>query len=413
MTKTINRPARALWMLLALASASVSTTAGASAAHLPQPWRSDAVVLGRDEAYNSERFLHELTFDHRQSQPTATGNGIRGTGGSVSSRRLYFDFRFRQDFGFREDQNGFLLDIQRSEDLDGPYQRQLVGFRQNLGDKTEVWLQGDVFSDKAESDIYLSTRHHLTDQSWLHASVILPDYYFNEKTDTGDRLEKKPVSWFVQWHRHGASSEEGTTISLNLSPDSRFLTQQENLVVTNATQRAALSHGVQTGDWLFSAHLEAERTRREYWLQGPDENRATDFERDHFQARGSMTLVSHRLSPTLGIAWLQLDETGYFGRELNDRGRIRRREPTVFGDITLATSERTNVSPGIYLSAPDIRQTFEREPGRRHTGFTGKLAVPFETRLSADAQAVLTFNPTFYLHKFGFGGGNLQLHWPL
>ncbi|MDT9155963.1 hypothetical protein, partial [Escherichia coli] len=59
-------------------------------------------------------------------------------------------------------------------------------------------------------------------------------------------------------------------------------------------------------------------------------------------------------------------------------------------------------------------QTFEQqEEPRRHTGFTGKLAVPIETRLSASNQAVLTLNPTFYLHKFGFGGGNLQLHWPL
>jgi len=42
-----------------------------------------------------------------------------------------------------------------------------------------------------------------------------------------------------------------------------------------------------------------------------------------------------------------------------------------------------------------------------------KLAVPIETRLSASNEAILTLNPTFYLHKFGFGGGNLQLHWPL
>lgn len=228
---------------LALLAVLASTKAHSSTAHIPQPWRSDAVVQGRDEMYNTERFLHELTFRHRQHLPAATDNGIRGTGGSVSSRRLYFDFRYRQDFDFRAGDNGFLLDIQRGEDLDGSYQRQLVGFRKNLGDSTELWLQGDVFSDKAESDIYLSARQHLPGNSWLHASLILPDYYFNSKTDSPDR--------------------------------------------------------------------------------------------------------------------------------------------------------------------------FAREDSRRHTGFTGKLALPITTRLSATEQATLTLNPTLYLHKFGFGGGNLQLHWPM
>src|SRR5690606_33487949 len=133
---------------LALLAVLASTKAHSSTAHIPQPWRSDAVVQGRDEMYNTERFLHELTFRHRQPLP---GN------------------------------------------------------------------------------------------SWLHASLILPDYYFNSKTDSPDR--------------------------------------------------------------------------------------------------------------------------------------------------------------------------FAREDSRRHTGFTGKLALPITTRLSATEQATLTLNPTLYLHKFGFGGGNLQLHW--
>jgi hypothetical protein len=402
------------WPALLLASALASTASASSTAHIPQPWRADAVVLGRDEPYDTERFLHELTFDHRQHMPAATDNGIRGTGGSVSSRRLYYDFRFRQDFGFRDNQNGFLLDIQRSEDLDGPYQRQLVGFRQNLGQNTEVWLQGDVYSDKAESDIYLSARHHLTDQSWLHGSVILPDYYFNEKTDTTDRFDKEPRSFFLQWHREAHHAGAGTTVSINASPDARFISRRQNLTVSNETLRVAISHGQTAGQWLVRMHLEGEHTRREYQLQAPEENQASAFERDHLRAHVSASLTHHHLSPTLGLAWLQLDETGYFGRELNDHGNIRRREPTVFGEITLQASQHTSISPGIYLSAPEIRQTFERaEDQRRHTGFTGKLAVPIETRLTADNQSVLTLNPTFYLHKFGFGGGNLQLHWPM
>lgn len=398
------------WMV-ALLAAAIATTAVASTGHIAQPWRSEAVVLGRDEAYNTERFLHELTFRHRQALPSATDNGIRGTGGSVSSRRLAFDFRFRQDFAFRDGSNGFLLDIQRGEDLDGAYQRQLVGFRQNLGAATEIWLQGDVFSDKAASDIYLSARHHLTPRSWLHASLILPDYYFNDKTDTSDRFASEPRSWFVQWHRQGDTATEGTTFSVNLSPDSRFISQQQALTVSNDSQRAAITHRQQAGDWLLGLHFEGERTRRHYWLQEPNKDVTARFDRDYVQARGTATLTSHRLLPTAGLAWLHLDETGFFGRALNDQGDIRRREPTVFGEVTLSVTPSTTVSPGVYLSAPDIRQSFEHDQDRQHTGFTGKLALPIETRLSAIDQAVLTLNPTFYLHKVGFGGGNLQLHW--
>lgn len=388
-------------------------TTEAGTAHIAQPWRSEAVVFGRDEAYNTERFLHELSYRHRQTVPGATDNGIRGTGGSVSSRRLYYDFRFRQDFGFRDDDNGFLLDIQRGEDLDGAYQRQLVGFRQNLGAHTEVWLQGDLFSDKAESDIYVSARHHLTDSSWIHASWILPDYYFNDKTDSPDRFAKTPQSFFLQWHRQGATAQESTTFSVNLSPDSRFISRQQALTVTNKTESVAFSHQQRTGDWLLGLHLEGERTRRDYWLMAPGEQVRTGFERDHVNARGSATLTSHVLSPSIGMAWRYLNETGFFGRELNDQGRIRRREPTVFGEITLRATANTSINPGIYLSIPDIQQQFDHHQGRRHQSFIGKLALPIEIRLSADHQAVLTINPTFYLHKAAFGGGNLQLHWPL
>lgn len=391
----------------------LTTSAVASTVHIPQPWRSDAVVFGRDEAYNTERFLHELTFRHHQALPSITDNGVRGTGGSVSSRRLYFDFRFRQDFGFRNDQNGFLLDIQRGEDLDGAYDRQLVGFRHNLGERTELWLQGDVFADKAQSDIYLSARHHVTDRSWLHPSLVLPDYYFNDKTDTPDRVTKEPRTYFLQWHRQGDTATEGSTLSVNLSPDARLVSEQRSLTVSNDSQRAALTHHQRSGDWLLGIHIEGERTRRDYWLQEPDGDLATGFDRDHIQVGGTATLTSHRLSPTAGLFWLQLDETGFFGRELNDQGKIRRREPTVFGEVTFNLTPSTTLSPGVYLSAPDIRQSFEQGEDRRHTGFTGKLALPIATRLSATDQAVLTLSPTFYLHKFGFGGGNLQLHWPL
>ncbi|MFL1467984.1 hypothetical protein [Marinobacter sp. HN1S83] len=387
----------------------------ASNNHLPQPWRQDAVVQGRDETYNTERFLHERTFDHLQAVPGPTDNGIRGTGGSVSSRRLYFDFRFRNDFGFNDNRQGFLLDIQRSEDLDGAYQRQLVGFRHNLTDTTELWLQGDVFSDKSESDVYFSVRQHLPGNSWIHGSWILPDTYFNNKTDTNDEFIRKPQSFFLQWHQAQDATHPplGTTASLTVSPTSELLSRTENLQVESESIKAALTHRFRRDNWLWRLEVSGERTRRNYRLFEGDGATFPDFSRDHFTLDARVTDTERRYQPRLGLSYLDLDEEGFFGRELNDEGAIRRREPTVYGGLSFPVSSRTTLSPGLYLSAPDISQTFSEHRNRRHHGFTGKLTLPFETVISRQDHAVLTLNPTFYLHKFGFGGGNLQLHWPM
>ncbi|WP_417530058.1 hypothetical protein [Marinobacter lipolyticus] len=396
-------------------SGALAPNAFPSNSHFPQPWRQDAVVQGRDETYNTERFLHELTFDHLQTPPAATDNGIRGTGGSVSSRRLYLDFRFRNDFGFNHDRQGFLLDIQRGEDLDGAYQRQLVGFRHNLTDRTELWIQGDVFSDKSESDVYFSARRYLNGNSWIHGSWILPDTYFNDKTDTDDEFIRKPQSFFLQWHQaHEATHPTlGTTASLTVSPTSEFLSRTENLQVENESLKAALTHRFRQQSWHWHFEISGERTRRQYRLFGVDESASSAFSRDQIKLATRVTDTGRRYHPYLGLYYLDLDEEGYFGRALDDVGFTRRREPTIYGGLSLPLSARTTLTPGLYLSLPDIRQTFAENRDRRHHSFTGKLALPFKTIISERDHAILTLNPTFYLHKFGFGGGNLQLHWPM
>ena len=156
----------------------------ASINHIPQPWREQAVVQGRNVDYGTDWFMHQFSVQHIEDRPRITDNGLRATGGSVTSNQLYYDLRFRQELTFDNSYHGFLLDFQRSEDFDGSFDRQLVGLKYGFSDKTEFWLQGDVFSEKALSDIYLHGRHQfsLSDvQQTLHAALILPDYFFNEK----------------------------------------------------------------------------------------------------------------------------------------------------------------------------------------------------------------------------------------
>lgn len=380
--------------------------------HLPQPWRSDAVVYGSEEFLNTERFLHELSFAHSQKRPSLTDNGIRGTGGSIGSRRLYYDFRFRQDFGFNDNQQGFLLDVQRSEDFDGSYDRQLVGFRHQLTEATEIWLQGDVFADKSQTDIYFSSRHYTSRNSWLHGAWILPDAYFNDKTRSGDEFLEQPHSFFLQYHLDSESSALTTTTSINYSPTSTLDSRREGLVVTSESLRGAITQNYATEFWLLGWEISGERTRRDYQL---DETPSSDtpFQRDAFQASATAQLRQHRLAPRLGVHFIAYKENGFLGRSLDQSADIRRLEPMLSGSLALQLAPGKIARPALYLSVPHIRQRYSREGRRDHSGFTGKLALPLEITLSAREQAVLTIAPTFYLHKAAFGGGNLQLHWPM
>ncbi len=379
--------------------------------HLPQPWRQQAVVSGADEIANVERYLHELTFDHSQTVPSAVDNGIRGAAGSVSSRRLYLDFRFRQDFGFNEDQQGFLLDIQRSEDFDGTYDRQLIGFRHQLTGATEVWLQGDVSADKSRSDVYFSSRRTFDNGSWLHGSWIFPDLYFNAKTRSDDGFVDPAQSVFVQWHQPGGQSQTGTTASITYSPPATFNSREQSLVVESESVRGALSHRRRLGHWQLRAGLSGEYTRRNYNLDEQADSIPT--RRDHLRIEATAVYSNHRLQPGIGLHYFYLREEGYTGRNLDEFVDLLRREPTVSGQFRLPLTNAVTLRPAIYLSAPKIRQFYSESGDRTHKGFTGKLALPFEVVLSGKENATLTLAPTFYLHKPAFGGGNLQLHWPM
>ncbi|MDF0749424.1 hypothetical protein NLU14_04175 [Marinobacter sp. 71-i] len=379
--------------------------------HLPQPWRQDAVVLGADETADVERYLHELSFAHSQRAPSAIENGIRGTGGSVGTRRLYMDFRFRQDFAFNEDRQRFLLDIQRSEDFDGSYDRQLVGFRHQLTGATEVWLQGDVFADKSLADIYLSGRHTFDNESWFHGSWILPDHYFNDKTRSNDSFVDPAQSFFLQWHRPAEQQQSGTTASVTYSPPSTFDSRSEGLVVENETVRGALSHQHRRGDWQLRMSLSGEHTRRHYNLDELAGGIPT--RRDHIWIETEAVYDNHRLQPGIGLHYFYLREQGYTGRNLDEIVDLRRREPMLSGHFRVPLTPSASLRPAIYLSTPDIDQSYSESGDENHRGFTGKFALPFEILLSREDNAILTLAPTFYLHKPAFGGGNLQLHWPM
>lgn len=407
---------RAVWSLLWPAAALLVTgNVHAHSYHLPQPWRAEAVIDGRSGNYDEERFLDLYSFRHSQRQPRVTALGLRGTGGSVGSSRLYFDMRFRQDFGFNDDRQAFMLDIQRSEDLDGAYERQLVGFRHQLTDRLQVWLQGDVFADKSEIDLYASARYATSNGGWIHGSWIQPDVWFNDKTGTDDRIVTEPHSYFLQWHQPWRDDRHRTTVSLTVSPDATFDSDQQALQVESRSTRGALTQEWTPGDWRYLAEYAGEYTTRDYRLG--DGGTRSDFRRQFHQWTAEAAYIAHPNQPTLGLRYVYLDEQGYFGRQLDTHGKVRRREPMAFVSGAFRLSPRSRLRPAVYVGAADVSQDYasEDERDRDSHSLQGKLALPLEITLaeSDKGPAVLTIAPTFKLHEAAFGGGNVQLHWPL
>jgi len=182
-------------------------------------------------------------------------------------------------------------------------------------------------------------------------------------------------------------------------------------VVENETIRGALTHQLRRGHWYLRTTLSGEHTRRHYNLDERSDRIPTS--RDHIRIEAEAVYNNHRLRPGIGLHYFYLREQGYTGRGLDEIADVRRREPTLSGHFRLPLAPAVTLTPAIYLSAPDIDQSFSESDDDNHRGFTGKIALPFEIVLSREESAILTLAPTFYLHKAAFGGGNLQLHWPM
>lgn len=390
----------------------ISATASAQNWHSPHPWRSDAVIEGRSHDYGDEYFLHAFSYRHLQAHPSPVEEGIRGSGGSLTSDRLYLDVRYLKSFQFDNPDQAFVLDIQRSEDFDGSYDRQLLGFRQTVAQRWQLSLQGDVFNDKSLSDIYFGARRQHGQGSWIQLNWVLPDAYFNDKTDSNSEIISRPQTLFVQWHQL-THAQGSMTLSLNLSPKATLDDRVQGDRVTSEQSRLALRWRHTTPDWQWQTEWQGEHTRRTHRLI--ERPQAEPFRRDMASMTVSAGYRRHPQQPTLGLRYFWLQEAGWMGRDLNGTARVYRREPMLFGSMTWQLTPDQTLSPTAYLSWPKVQQTANslRWRNRDDDTFVGKVSLPWQILVSRKHGAILSIVPSLRLHRFAFGGGNLQLHWPL
>jgi hypothetical protein len=399
------------WLVLTLALTALQAPADVWTE--PNPWRREALLEGRDFNYSREAFLHRESYRHRSSAPPTDADGVRGTAGSVTGDELYTDIHLQKTLWADNDRVGFFVRMQRFEDFDGYFDRQIVGVTTRLGSAWQIALAGDVKGSKAETDVQLEARWQPDDDRLLRLVYIAPELFFNDKDGAGE-YDRQPHTAFLHYrHRFGGGSF--VELALNHSPRAVFDTEDGGLRAQGRQTRLMARGEAPLGHQRIGARLELETTRRRFeWAESPAPG-ADGFRRDMVAATLYAAFDGVRFTPEVGVRHFDLKEDGWFGTGLSSTGRVRRDEWIGYAGVVIPTTSRQRWEPTVYVDRHDVSRRFFDVTGRNseRDGWAAKLAVPWRYRLSESNDAMLTVNLTFRLHTTNFGGGNVQLHWPL
>lgn len=372
----------------------------------PQPVRRAAWLEGRDFIYNSESFLHRLSYRHIQDTPGPAEAGVRGTAGSTRSAEFFTDIALRVNLPFDNRKQAFHLAMYRQEDFDGRFDRQLVGISHQLTDTWQLRVQSDVRADKAESDIWFEAIQNRG--PWrLRLVTILPDAYFNSKSALDDEYLTKPRSYY--WQAQWQGDQTIASISVNHSPLAIFQDSVSSILVTNRQTRGHALLGHSAGPLTFRLQAAAETTWREFeYSRGLDE-----FVRRMHSLDTSVTHEDLALQPELGLYHLRLQEDGRLSAT-GPSGYRSRDEVMAYLGLSIRQSPRSHWQPTLYLSRSSLRRRLmdDGSPDRDERHWLGKINIPWRYEAAANG-ATLTVAFSVRLHKAAFGGGNVQLHWPL
>ncbi|MFN2309665.1 MAG: hypothetical protein ABR553_08000 [Gammaproteobacteria bacterium] len=381
----------------------------------PQPFRLDDALNGRDFEYNSESFLHRFTF--RSLTPLSSGlaqdrEGLYGTAGSTKSNELYTVMYLQKTLPLDDD---YFLRYRfvRDEDFDGRYDRNLLGFGRNLGERWSFSFSGDVQGDKSRIDLETELSWRGEDGSHARFALVAPDALFNDKQREA-QFTRHPYTGFIdlRWQVH-------TGVSLwmfaNHNAPSRLRSEALDLDFSDRGTAAGLGADTVLGArWRLSAWLEGESSRR-IRTSLSDVTDPVRFTRRYREAGAQLSRdVMPKLEGWTGIRLLRLDEDGRHTLEVLDQRQLSRDEVLVYAGVSWRLGSRYRFHPGVYLNRFDNDETFAHAPTRNRdeAGIEAKLALPLELNVHRASGATLTINPTLRLHRPAFGGGNIQAHIP-
>ncbi len=375
----------------------------------PHPFRREALIEGRDFEYDSRSFLNRLSYQPLFAVP-AGRDGIFGSAGSVTSTELYLDVAVQQTLRFDEERHAVRLNYRRSEDYDGYFDQQRIGYGMGISD-FRFGVSGDVRGDKAETDVYFEADWTPSENAFWRVNLILPDAYLNQKGESEAEYLTSARSWFVEWRQKWQDWQ--WRVAINTTPTIRLLDSMVNQIAETEQHRATFELSV--GDrWSWQFRAEGERANRQFVIDpdGLAEDKA--FHRRMHAVTTSVQAAQWQLTPTFGVYYLHMEEDGWTGLARSLTVADRYAESYAFVALNHSLTQRWQWRPTVYVGHSRQRRRAEEDTDRdgRHDRFQGKLSLPFSYLAKAETGAYLSLSPSFYLHRAAFGGGNLQLHWP-
>lgn len=381
----------------------------------PEPFRRDRVE-GRDFKYEAESFLHRISYEPMpllQPGQRLFHDGIAGTGGSTRSNELYV--RQQVQLTLPTDNAAYLgYRFFRFEDFDGHYDQQHLG----AGYQTDAWhmvFWGDVTGDKGETSMQLewalkdSTRHQ------LRLILAAPDALYNRKSEDDDEYQKEPLTWYASG-RVRLNDRLDFYGFLNLNQPTRFRSAAMSALVNDEQLSGGVGVGWNGNIWYLGMELEGldgERTRQALTADiSVEQQLSRQFHQFTAEARRP---TANRTRQWWGLRHLQFDESDRQPHNPAGWLELERQESYLYVGQQWRLGPSTLFSPTLIGGYVEIDEVYPLRPSDSEydTGFIGKLTPAFVFELGSQGQGSVSLSPTLYLHELGFGGGNIQLYFPL
>lgn len=381
----------------------------------PEPFRRDRVE-GRDFKYEAESFLHRLSYEPMPlllPERRAPQDGIAGTGGSTRSNELYV--RQQVQLTLPTDNAAYLgYRFFRFEDFDGHYDQQHLG----AGYQTDEWrlvFWGDVTGNKGETSMQLEWAMQDTPDHGLRIILAAPDALYNRKSEAEDEYQKAPLTWYASG-RVGLTDRLALYGFLNLNQPTRFHSAEMAAQVDDEQLSGGVGLGWRGAVWHWGLELEGlegERTRQPLTTDVRVEQRLSrQFHQITAEARRPL---ANRTGQWLGVRHLRFDEADRQPHAPQGWLDMNRKESYLYAGHQWRLGQYTLFSPTLIGGYVEVDEVYPLRPSasKYDTGFIGKLTPVFVFELGHLHQGSISLSPTLYLHTLGFGGGNIQLYFPL
>ena len=397
--------------LLALTATDALALFGRDLLMEPLPFRQARVFEGRDLLYNDESFLHRASFsmpDSVTGTPVAPDH-LAGTGGSARSDELFLDIGVQATKAFT-DRLDFQYRFRRTEDFDGRFDRNLIGFGLHPARHWTLRFMADATGDKSRTDLQPEISWQHPDGHSARATLVLTDAMFNDKQDI-NAYREEPVTLFFagKWQ---ASPNHQLRGYLDITPETALEARDRNRLFRTESARAGIAWDWETEEkirwrWL----IEGQAVNRE---EMPLDGGPLDaMSRRFWRSRVELTVPGGNDSHwRAGGQALSLRETGAFignNQQLSDQ-----QEALVFAGTNRKLNAEWRFRPTLYISVTEGESNrVSSRASSSQDDVNDKLTLPFEWQPRGVDGPSLTLNPTLHLAEPGFGGGNLQVRIPL